>query len=262
MTNSGINVAHVTWNRRRLVFVAAGGLTGIILLLWQFPRFWYDRRDPHAGSVWFADQTNVAEWTYLPLPTSKAAESILVADRVANGEFVNDAGARIRVFIAERFNESSNEIGLFVHTPDRCWTEAGWTLIPAQPEFMVIPIHDISVGVERRIFQSGREKELVYFGGLVGGQALPYRLDHNLSVGMRLSSRRGGDRTGTTFRATDSRFWKRVWEAFRARQRLAGPKEFFRVSISVAGQNAAQGDVTLRSFLSGWLMPAPFVPVR
>ncbi|MHB8524184.1 MAG: exosortase-associated EpsI family protein [Limisphaerales bacterium] len=262
MTGSGINVTGIALNQRHMRFVAAGVLTGIILLLWQFPRFWYDRRDPHAGSVWLSDQTNVAEWTYHPLPTSKAAESVLVADRVVSGEFINHAGARIRVFLAERFNESSNEIGLFVHTPDRCWTEAGWTLMPAQPEFVVIPFQGVSVGVERRIFQSGREKELVYFAGMVGGQALPYRLDHNLSVGMKLSLRTGRDRTGTTFRATDSRFWNRIWEAFCARRRLAGPKQFFRVSISVAGQNTEQGEVTLRSFLCGWLMPAPFVPVR
>ena len=56
---------------------------------------------------------------------------------------------------------------------------------PVQPEFRQVNLHGIPLLLERRVFSTGRQRELVYFTGLVAGQPLPYRLDHNLSVGMR-----------------------------------------------------------------------------
>jgi hypothetical protein len=205
-----------------------------------------------------SEQTNLPGWTFRSVPVNKAAESILVADRLINGEFSGPRGWLVRVFSAKRYIESQNEIGLFVHTPDRCWTEAGWRLEPVQPDYREVLIHGVPILFERRIFSSGSERELVYFGGLVGGQPLPYRLDHNLSVGMRHALRLAQDTTGATLRASDKRFWQRVWDSFIARRPLIGPKQFLRVSTPLADIEVAQADSLLVDFLSHWLKPVAY----
>jgi hypothetical protein len=164
----------------------------------------------------------------------------------------------LRVFSAKRYAESGNDFGLFVHTPDRCWTESGWRMEPVQPEFRRLEIHGIPLEFERRIFATESGRELVYFTGLVGGQPLPYRLDHNLSVGMRHALHVAKDDTGTTLRASDERFWRRVWESFLARRRLLGPKEFLRISTPISETGIAKADGLLEDFLSQWLQPVEY----
>jgi hypothetical protein len=229
-----------------------------MLALWQFPRFWYTRTDANLGSFWLAEQTQVDGWVFEDVPVGKAAERLLVADRLFNGEFRRNGAELVRVFSAKRFAESPNEIGLFVHTPDRCWTETGWKMEPTAPEVRAMTLHGISMLLERRIFSAGTNRELVYFGGLVGGQPLPYRLDHNLSVGMKQAMRLAKDRTGSTLRASDERFWARVWDAFLARRPLIGPKQFVRISTPISDGNPVATDELLVRFLAAWLLPVDY----
>src|SRR5438034_1055855 len=107
-----------------------------ILLCWSFPHFWYTKVDTRQKRVWFAEQTNIVGWQYQEVPVAESAESALVADRLVNGEFSKSDGKPIRVFSAKRFREKENEIGLFVHTPDRCWTETGWELEAVFPDLV------------------------------------------------------------------------------------------------------------------------------
>lgn len=227
---------------------------GILIgFLWVFPSYWYTKSEPGTRSVWLGGQTNLIGWKYRELPISQEAEAILVADRLINGEFSNLGGQIVRVFSAKRYVEREEEIGLFVHTPDRCWTAAGWTLQECQPEVRMIDLHGFTLGFERRVFTSGPQCELVYFVGLVGGQALPYRLDHNLSVGMKQALSSSRDRTGATLRAIDARFWSRIWNSFIARRRLIGPKQFIRLSTPILGGEVTRADELLESFMQQWL---------
>jgi hypothetical protein len=205
-----------------------------------------------------AEQTSIPGWEYREVPIAKSAEAALVADRLVNAEFAKPDNSRVRVFSAKRYIEKQNEIGLFVHTPDRCWTETGWNLEPTSPDFVEMQVHGQSMTFERRIFSAGSQRELVYFCGLVGGCPLPYRLDHNLSVGMKHQLRLSKDKTGSVLRASDNKFWARVWESFVSRRPLLGPKQFIRISTPITGGDVASGDALLKEVLPEWLAPSDY----
>jgi hypothetical protein len=256
--STGRNPEGITADRFRAALWSVGLLSVLTLILWGFPAFWYTKTDSQLGHFWLTEETNVTGWTYHEIPVSKAAEAVLVADRLVSGEFSGSDRRLVRVFSAKRYVESSNEIGLFVHTPDRCWTESGWEMEPIQPEFTQVMVHGIPIRFERRVFASGVQRELVYFAGLVGGQPLPYRLDHNLSVGMKHALHAAKDQTGTTLRASDQRFWRRVWDSFISRRRLIGPKQFVRISTPVSESAPGEADAILESFLPQWLRAIPY----
>jgi hypothetical protein len=229
-----------------------------VLLVGFFPKFWFTRTNPAEGYFWLAEQTNVAGWHYTDQPVSKAAEAFLVADRLVNGEFAREDGAVVRVFSAKRYSRKENEIGLFCHTPDRCWTAAGWKLAAAVPETAEVRLHGIRLKFERRIFAAGEQRELVYFGALVGGQPLPYRLDHFLGSAPRTEKPASADETGTVGRLRQARLWGWVWESFVNRRPLTGPQQYLRVSVPLEGISPARGDELLADFLSRWLLPSDY----
>ena len=243
---------------RRLSFwIPIGGFTAFLAGLWLFPAFWYTK--PGDGNrVWFAERTEVAGWSFEPVPISAAAERVLVADRTVNGEF-RRAGEAVRVFSAKRFVENSNEIGLFVHTPDRCWVEGGWKIEPIAPQVQEVKVHGVTMQMERRLFEFGSDRELVYFCGLVAGRTLPYRLDHNLSVGVRTFGEPNQAASGAVGRASDRHFWQRLWDSFASRRALSGPKQFVRISTPVRGDDLTEADERLKGFLSLWLAPGDFL---
>ncbi len=242
----------------RSVFFTTVLLSATVLVLWQFPRYWYTRVSASYGLFWLAEQTKVDGWDYRGTEVSKSVEKVLLADRVVSGEFKRKGAKVVRVFSAKRYSETQNEIGLFVHTPDRCWTESGWRMEAVGPDSREIEIQGIRIVFERRIFSNGTERELVYFGGLVGAQPLPYRLDHNLSVGMKHARMFAGDRTGSAVRASDNRFWRRLVDSFWARRPLMGPKQFVRVSTPVGTGELDGADPFLRDFLTAWLKPVDY----
>lgn len=229
------------------------GFALVILALWLFPLAWYTSTDRQAQMVWLTEKIQLDGWQYEELPVTKSAEAVLVADRLVSGQFSRDTRDRIQVFSAKRYTEKENHIGLFVHTPDRCWTESGWKLEPATPTLVTVQVHGISLQLERRIFVRPGQRELVYFGGMVGGQPVPYRLDHNMSVGMKYASSQGDSKTGAKLRASDSLFWRRVWESFASRRPLLGPKQFVRVSASLLDRDISEADRLLQEFLPQWL---------
>jgi hypothetical protein len=236
-------------NRMNRIVVVSGLYSLVVICLWGFPRYWYSQADSSQQKVWFTNRTDLPGWEYVQLPVSEGVERILVADRLVNGVFRNDEGRVVRVFSGSRYKERENEIGLFVHTPDRCWTEAGWQVEAPDPGCLELRLDGVPIFFERRIFTAETHRELVYFCGLAGGQPLPYRLDHNLAVGMRTSSG-----PGLGWRGADSHIWKRVWESFRSRRQLLGPKQFFRISTPVSAGYEDEGDTLLDEFIGQWLV--------
>jgi hypothetical protein len=230
--------------------------------LWGFPAVWYTRSDYSLRPVWLSERTNVVGWSSSSISVSEAAERLLVADRLVSREFRRDAdGQAVRVFSAKRYSAKPHDIGLFVHTPDRCWTQGGWQLQPAMPDSVDLEVQGVRMVFERRIFMTDGQRELVYFGGLVGGQPLPYRLDHNLSVGTKYAFDQAAKEIramGAGYRSTDKLFWQRVWEAFVSRRRILGPKQFIRISTPVGGADVEAGDRLLQGFLESWLYPVDY----
>ena len=247
---TGINI--------RKASVVTTGFSLIVAALWLFPHFWYQKAEPGNVSYWLGERTELPGTVYNPVPISESAERLLVADRTLNGDFSAPGQRSIRVFSAKRFIEKKNEIGLFVHTPDRCWTQSGWKIEPNAPEFVEVTVHGVTIPFERRIFTHRSHRELVYFCGLVGGRPLPYRLDHNLSVALKFQSAERIDQSGAALRATNADFWARVWDSFASRRELFGPKQFIRVSTPIAGGDVAEADERLREFIPQWLAPVDF----
>ena len=234
-----------------------------VLMLWAFPTVWYTGTGP-GEPIWFAEKSEVEGWTYEAVPIAASAERVLVADRIFNGEFRNQRGEPVRVFSAKRYVEDQNEIGLFVHTPDRCWAEGGWKIEPSTPEVSNLKVHGVAIQAERRIFRFGDNQELVYFWGTVDGQALPYRLDHNLGVGTK-DGRSVTRLQRVVRRATDGLLWQRLWTSFQSRRKLAGPKHFVRISTpitSLHGAELAEADLRLKEFVSRWLVPGDYAGER
>ncbi len=239
---------------RAVSFAAA--LSVLVLACWFFPRVWYTRQASDQPSIWLGEVTNAPGWSFTPGSVDKSAEAQLAADAIFYGEFARGASDTVRLFTARRYQENPNEIGLFVHTPDRCWTEAGWRIEPDEAETAAFAVGGLPFTAERRVFvHPAAGRELVYFFGLVGGQTLPYRLDHNLGVGRRFRRAELAEKTGGALRARDDLFWQRLWDSFQARRRLFGSKELVRISTPVLGGDLTRADALLKEALATLLVP-------
>jgi hypothetical protein len=230
----------------------------VVALLWLFPTVWYRGGADQDNFCWFAEQSDIKGWSFKDTPISKAAEAVLVGDRMVSGEFTREDGAKIRVFSAKRYSKKENEIGLFSHTPDRCWTAVGWRIEPTEPDVVERAIHGVRVLLERRIFSVNGQRELVYFGALVGGKALPYRLDQYYSAGRKRTEAGGGDTSATWLRLKQARVWSWAWDSFKNRTPLSGPQQFLRISTPVSGAETNAADELLTGFLEKWLAPADY----
>ncbi len=243
--------------RKLVILVTVFSL--LVFGLWAFPFFWYRPPDVDAkGFSWLAEQTNVAGWKFSSTPVGKAAEAVLVADRLFNGEFSRPDGATIQAYGAKRYIEKENEIGLFSHTPDRCWTAIGWSIEPGSPDHIETELHGLRMILERRIFVARDKRQLVYFGAVVGGKPLPYRLDQYRSAASQPSYVGKGDTSGTWRRLAQTRLWGWAWESFVNRTPLAGPQQFIRISTPINGVDPAAADQMLKEFLPQWLKPTPY----
>ena len=228
-------------------------LSGALLVVWLFPQFWYSKTDPRQGYFWLAEQNRLPGWQYQETPVSEAAEAVLAADKIVNGEFRGAGGTIVRVFSAKRYAERESEFDMFSHTPDRCWTSVGWKLEPTAPDSIELDLHGMTLRLERRIFVTGTQRELVYFGALVGGQPLPYRLDQYLDVGRKRTEKSPGGIFGRMIGALDARLFGWPWKSFVNRRPLTGPKQFIRVSTPVAGTDTQNADTLLKGFFLRWL---------
>ncbi len=228
----------------------------LVAAFWAFPYFWYNRTPP-GNFVWLVESTNVPPFTFQSTPISKVEEWMIQGDKVVSAQFTNKNDT-ILAFSAKRFSNDPNEKGLFAHTPDRCWTQAGWRHDLVQPETIQVSAGGIQLNMERRVFiwKSG-QRLLVYFGGLSAGRPLPYRLNHELSVALRQQP--GGSYAArSATRAIDKQFWGNLWDAFRERRPMLGPKHFIRIATPIDGSDLAAADKRLQTFLNSWLQPGDF----
>jgi len=232
--------------------------SGLVAVLWVFPNFWYTRAGRSQDFRWLAENTNVPGHFYRSVPVNEVAEAFLVADRLSNGEFSRTGGLPVRVFSAKRYLKKENEIGLFSHTPDRCWTSAGWKMEPLERDYCEVEVHGMRILFERRLFTAGVQRELVYFGALVGGKPLPYRLNQYAAAAQGREGLFAADRTGTLRRLAQSRMWGWAMESFFTRTPLLGPQRFIRLSSSVDTAGLGAADQRLQELIPQWLQPVDY----
>ncbi len=228
------------------------GLAVVLLIMWLFPGFWYAGKSDEESYQWFGLNEEISGWEYNEISVGDAAEAILVADRMDNGAYRQGDGPVVRVFSAKRFEEKENSVGLFSHTPDRCWTNTGMVIENDEPYFRNVDIHGIEMVLERRVFSIGSQRELVYFGALVGGAALPYRMDQYLGSGRKRESAARGDEGGAIGRLVNTRVWGWAFESFVKRARLAGPQQLIRISTPIT-DSVESADARLLDFFEKWL---------
>lgn len=234
-------------------------LAGIIVSLWVFPAFWYKPSGKGQTRLWLRERDQIDGWVFQSMAVAESAEKLLVADALFSGAFTNvGTGKMVQVFSAKRYSQKGDEIGLFMHTPDRCWTDGGWDIAPISPDVLEFEVRGVRMLFERRLFVHGSQRELVYFGGMVGGQALPYRLDHNLPVGLRRALRVKAGTGESAVRAANTQFWSRIWRGFIDRNPLVGPKQFVRISTASPSADATEADRILQDFLGRWLEPSDY----
>lgn len=243
--------------RPRPIVLCAAIFALLVAALWAFPQFWYRRAPSSAPKLWLTGQTNLAGWTFKETPVAAQQEAVLDADRTLCGEFTRGT-EMVQVFTAKRFSDDLNEIGLFVHTPDRCWVGAGWKLKASQPEYVEIDLQGTKAIFERRIFvwRNG-EEVLVYFGGLSAGESLPYRLDHNLSIAQKSQITAATTPSNARPSPIDARFWGRIWDAFATQTQTRGPKQFIRIATTLR-RSETEGDERLKKVLQEWLQPGDY----
>ena len=230
----------------------------VVATLWAFPVLWYQTAPQDSHFFWVTEQTNLVDWSFKEIPLGKAAEAILVGDQMVNGEFISSDSSRlVRVFSAKRYLKKENEIGLFSHTPDRCWTGAGWTIELVEPQCLEFTISGLKMLFERRLFVRGAQKELVYFGAMLGGKPLPYRLDHYLNWKVEAPVTLT-ERERLWSRIREWRLGSIAWKAFATRAAFRGPQHFFRISATVDGDDVAAADELLQRFLPQWLKPVDY----
>lgn len=225
-----------------------------MLVLWVFPSFWYSKYASGGTFDWLREQSEIPGWNFQPIPVGQAAEAVLVADRIVSGEFQRSDGDRVRVFSAKRDSPKANQIGLFSHTPDRCWTAAGWNLENTNPISFEVNVQGVRLLLERRVFAMNNQQELVLFGGLVGGKALPYRMDQYYRASLMKGGAAGGEFQANVNRLVDGRLWGWAWQAFANRTPFAGPQHFIRVSTPVMHGDFDAAGKLLSEFIPKWLL--------
>lgn len=233
-------------------------VAALVAFLWAFPSLWNQNRPIGSDFVWFGENPSVDQWTYHEIPVAQSAEAVLAADRIANGSFEKSDGSRVSVYSAKRYGKKDNEIGLFSHTPDRCWTIAGWQLEPVAQDCENLTIHGLPIMFERRIFNFNEHRELVYFTALVGGKPLPYRIDQYFAAARKKTKATQDDTSSTWLRLAYGRLWGWAWESMKNRTPLFGPQQFVRVSTPVEAGDVAAADQRLKTLLPQWMVLTNF----
>ena len=225
---------------------------GAVVFLWLFPALWCKTQPGEKDFLWLSEQAVLDGWTYREMAIPESSRAELGSDRFVSGEFTRADGRAVTVFSAKTYDEKSDDMSVFAHNPDRCWPQMGWKLRLVQPEVVTFDLSGKAISFERRCFEVRTRTELVYFGALIGGKPLPYRLDQFLTLGLKGGQTEG---SGTFARASDPRFWGYIWSVFRSRQPLRGAKHFIRISTSVENDQIGKVDQLLREFLTIWLRP-------
>lgn len=233
-------------------------VAAVVAFLWAFPGLWNQDRPIGSDFIWFGENLRVDKWTYREIPITQSAEAVLAADRIANGDFEKSDGSRVSVYSAKRYGKKDNEIGLFSHTPDRCWTIAGWQLEPVDQDYETLAIHGLPILFERRIFNFNGRRELVYFTALVGGKPLPYRIDQYFAAARQKTKATQGDTASTWLRLAQGRLWEWAWESLKNRTPLFGPQQFVRISTPIEAGDVRAADQRLKTLLPQWMVLTNF----
>ena len=237
----------------KTILTVVVSLIAVLAAAWVFPLVWYEKST--GDFFWLSENSEMPGWRFEKVPISKEVAGMLNVDQTVDQIVTGKDNVQVRAFYIKNYAAKTGADSVFKHNPDVCWAGAGWKLISTQPEFVSVKIAGKDIGFERRCFSFQGQMQLVYFGALVGGDAVPYRMNYFKAM----SDSGAGSQAGQHLaRVTDLRFWDTILNSFRSRKSLQGPSHFIRVSTSVTPDDMGRGDQVLSSFLMDWMRQGSF----
>ncbi|MBM4077028.1 MAG: exosortase-associated EpsI family protein [Planctomycetes bacterium] len=138
---------------------------------------WFNLSHPKPeGFLQFQTQTPPPGWSFQDIPLGSEVIATLATTNVINGIFSGPDGERIAVFMGNWNTDNRQDMRVLVHTPDLCWTSAGWEPVACPiGESTTILIGEQAVPFEMRVFRSPRDGqlELCVWSTLINGT--PYQ---------------------------------------------------------------------------------------
>lgn len=219
-------------------------LTLIVVLI--LPSLWYNNKYPVGNKVDLnMFQRDIKGWTFKSVDIEDAIEKLIKSDKIVNGMYTNyEKHMEINLFVTEKISNDLNDFPecILSHTPDRCWPSVGWKVEEAVPNLTVIEFEDHSIIFERRIFSYNGIRQLVYFTGLLNGQQLPFRLNHNYK-----------NYRNDIYKIFNEDVMQRLTQTFKSRLTLKGKKNFIRFSTEI-NYGLKQTERDFSDFISSWFV--------
>jgi Protein of unknown function (DUF3485) len=139
-------------------------------------------------------QTNIPGWNFEPIPLSQEAVKTLATPNIFNGVYQNQSGERFNVFWADWSAENPREMDVLVHTPDICWTSAGWKEVPSElADSTSIKIGKNPIPFQLRTFvsPSREEQELCIWVTMINGKPFLDQYRFNIPAAATMDFRLG-----------------------------------------------------------------------
>lgn len=190
---------------------------------------WFNVAPPPPTHAYrFLIKTNLPGWRFEPIPLNAKVIETLATTNLLNGTFHDSHGERISIFLGEWRANRGHELSVVAHTPDVCWTRAGWTAITAEfGNSMDLAIAEETIPFEVRVFRppNGGPEELTLWCTLVNGQ--PYgELDRFHPA--QAQPEDSGDLASRTSRRLAA---SHLLNALKTRTTGTGEKQFIRLSV-------------------------------
>lgn len=212
---------------------------------------WFNVAPPSSGARYrLSISTNISGWRFEPGSLNARVLETLGTTNLLNGTFHGPNGERISIFLGEWLAAGNHELSVVAHTPDVCWTSAGWTPSTAgYGNSMDLAVAEETIPFEVRAFRppnSGTE-ELTLWCTLVNGQ--PYReldryplIESNLPESNAVASR-SSRRLAASY----------LLNALKNRTAGSGEKQFIRLSVQKP-RETRELPMTLQDFIRNQIL--------
>jgi hypothetical protein len=188
----------------------------------------------------FTIRTNTPGWQYEPVPLSNEVTKILATTNLLNGILHGPQGERIAVFLGEWKADRAQELSVVAHTPDICWTRAGWTPTPSPLGTSIeLAFREATIPFEVRTFRppDGGPEELTLWCTLVNG--CPYTETGPLPPAV-LNATDNQLQVDTSSRRL---LRSHLLNALKSRFSATGEKQFIRFSTKIIKNSVAEIEI-------------------
>lgn len=216
-------------------------------------------------AIWLSNKAEVSGYTYQAESLSRSVLDELWTTNVLNGLFQNLSNeTSIRVYFASWKSSKVRKLASLFHTPDWCWSGAGWKFSDqGQPSQVQLQIRSQTLPFECRIFQSPDRKrlELVVWSALVRGKIVPEAANLTTQANLKQGfAERISDTAWRTFflrvAKANARFSTDILIERAGVSRFGIAQQVVRLSTAVTG-TWTDSLALLEAFLTEWIEICP-----